>query len=1259
MRGPPFTIEGLKRSAVIVGIDNNGPSEAYGFNIPNLLSAAGDARAVSECLREKHGYDECVLLQNEQATKHGILTALDSLAEQVTEKHQVIFYFAGHGIAREDEKGLLQGFIIPAGAIRGKEETYIPMSRLRDILHGMPCQHLLVVLDCCYAGAFGKPTKREFDVLSTNRTPEPVYARWLKHRSYHLLVSASHDEQASDCLEGPDPLMARVKTEQMSSNSQHSPFALAFLQGIEPGKGADHNDDGVVTPHELAVYIDNVFTTIDRRNHLLGHSLLQQTPHLRTLDWHDGGQFLFLVSEPKPEPVENLTLSHNPYRGLQAFEKKHQSIFFGRERVVRDLIRQMQQQRMTAIVGPSGAGKSSLIQAGVLPLLESKKHGWKILGCLRPGGEPLTILRGKLVTIQAELSANTPPTPLLLVIDQLEELVTMTRQSSEQVIFLQVLSLFLRDDVGALDIGRVLRDCSNNVHARLAEEIINLLWHQRPRLKILVTLRDDYEEQIIRMLSWSNDKSAMEAAETAWYQSRHVIPAMNRDELRECIEKPAAERYVFFDTALGPRSKYLVETLLDEVENTPGRLPLLSVALSEMFNHFLRRGSPERTILWEDYVAVGGVAQALQKKAEAIYANPYPAARSTEKSAPLDIAALQHTLLRIMLRMVALEAGELSRRRISAQELVYTDPDEQKRVDCVIEALESERLVLGVNPKVSYKPIDQQSTLPQLVLMPPETVMKQSEAGSERYIEPAHDRLVKGWPRLSELIKKSQSKLILQRNLWEAARSWQIHRHKDELWDDARILRLKELSESSEKKKDAPGAPDKKATSLLSLVHRLQMQFRTAVEGLSIKALLRSVPSHTLNKIEDTFVKESFRVRRRRFLTIAIAIMLIFGTLVGMLLVAWTQYELAKQQSEKTTEAKKSLETTLDLTEDAAFKVADTIKSLRDIAGGAKAREDLLNSIQELQTKLMQGQSPTEKNTDNIRAIYFELARLEMTHGTLDKADQMYELGCGEAERLLEKHPENNTYQHYRSLCYRERSIIAAQNENFQAADEYLLKAEEIIRPLLKAEPIHALLVLDNGANLNHRGRLAFRKCVMTSGSRCNKDLLKPSLASLEKSLEILGQLQKDKPSNTGPAIEWPAHNDDILSEKARVVADNYYWLGVIEKGFRDWKEAARYLTAAVDTINEQMKVEPASSSLRRSLSLVHHQLAELSWNERARAPAIEHFRKTLELHFGLAEEDPRNLRWKKDIAVACKSDIGKTMQRLDRVIAARCKAND
>ena len=51
-------------------------------------------------------------------------------------------------------------------------------------------------------------------------------------------------------------------------------------------------------------------------------------------------------------------------------KKKMPSLFFGRERLVDDLVGRVKESRTVFITGPSGSGKSSLVRAGLIHALK-------------------------------------------------------------------------------------------------------------------------------------------------------------------------------------------------------------------------------------------------------------------------------------------------------------------------------------------------------------------------------------------------------------------------------------------------------------------------------------------------------------------------------------------------------------------------------------------------------------------------------------------------------------------------------------------------------------------------------------------------------------------------------------------------------------------------------------------------------------------------------------------------------------------------
>ena len=81
-----------------------------------------------------------------------------------------------------------------------------------------------------------------------------------------------------------------------------------------------------------------------------------------------------------------------PFKGLASFEAADADYFFGRERLVAELVARLVGAGFLGIVGPSGSGKSSLLRAGLLPALAAGvlpgSERWRRV-LIRPGEHPL------------------------------------------------------------------------------------------------------------------------------------------------------------------------------------------------------------------------------------------------------------------------------------------------------------------------------------------------------------------------------------------------------------------------------------------------------------------------------------------------------------------------------------------------------------------------------------------------------------------------------------------------------------------------------------------------------------------------------------------------------------------------------------------------------------------------------------------------------------------------------------------------------
>src|SRR5690606_20444963 len=146
-----------------------------------------------------------------------------------------------------------EGYLIPADARPDDPSTYIAMADLHRWLESLPCRHLLVVLDCCFAGSFTWYGGRSVRPIGKKLYREH-YDRFLCEPAWQIITSAAHDQEALDVLSGG---VLGVRGEHSADGERHSPFADAFFAALQ-GEGdlmPKGGGDGVVTATELYLYL--------------------------------------------------------------------------------------------------------------------------------------------------------------------------------------------------------------------------------------------------------------------------------------------------------------------------------------------------------------------------------------------------------------------------------------------------------------------------------------------------------------------------------------------------------------------------------------------------------------------------------------------------------------------------------------------------------------------------------------------------------------------------------------------------------------------------------------------------------------------------------------------------------------------------------------------------------------------------------------------------------------------------------------------
>ncbi|MGH1396463.1 MAG: eIF2A-related protein [Trichormus sp.] len=459
-----------------------------------------------------------------------------------------------------------------------------------------------------------------------------------------------------------------------------------------------------------------------------------------------------------PLPV-NIDLGICPYRGLQAFGEEDAQYFYGRELLTQQIIAELERKSFIAVVGASGSGKSSLVQAGVIAQL---RRGKQLLGSqnwwiksFRPGKHPLEALSWQMVDSgtqrekayqQMQLEAmlyqgveglvhwvNHRPEPMVvLVIDQFEELFTLAASEDRQ---------------------------------RFWEIILGTLARVSEKFKLIITLRADFIAPCLEVGKLAN----------LLQQSSILLPpSLTKEEYRRIITHPAEQVGLTVEPEL-------VEVLLQELNYSPGYLPLLEFVLEQLWE--CRENGLMTLQAYQQHL--GGIKGALEKKAQAVYES-------------LDSEA-QECAKWIFLALTQLGEGtEDTRRRVGKSELIVNKYP-VALVERTLQILTAAKLIVVMGSgewgvEAGGRGMEAggrgqgaggggQGFSVDLPVSTPGVT-----------IEVAHEIIIRHWSTLRWWLEENRSRLRSHRQIEQAAILWKEHdRQPDFLLQGVRLAQAEEI----------------------------------------------------------------------------------------------------------------------------------------------------------------------------------------------------------------------------------------------------------------------------------------------------------------------------------------------------------------------------------------------------------------------------------------------------------------------------------
>ncbi|MGO8888285.1 MAG: AAA family ATPase [Streptosporangiaceae bacterium] len=403
-----------------------------------------------------------------------------------------------------------------------------------------------------------------------------------------------------------------------------------------------------------------------------------------------------------------------PYRGLLPYDRDHEAVFYGRERLTAELAGKLAETPIVMLTGASGAGKTSLLQAGLVPALARGvqvpgSSSWPVVdlsATARPltdlavglaslsGGDPAAIRKmladapgeTHLLVREVMLAAGAPAR-LVLIIDQFEQVFAADGQD-----------------------GRLERTAFIDAVCAAATKPTGLAGE--PPARVVIAVRGDYWDRC----------AAYPQLVRAMKDDQLVVGPMPEASLRRAVTGPAEASGLRVEGAL-------VDAIVADVHAGIGPggavLPLLSQALTLAWEN--REGD------WlgrEAYDRAGRVVRSVEVSAEDVYTG-----------LPEDQQAIARDVLR---RMTAAGTDRRPVRcPVTLTELRAGRPKNQSaEVGAVLEAFARKRmLVLGADSA-----------------------------------EIAHDVVLQAWPRLRDWLEEDQASLILYGQLTEDTARWRQNR---------------------------------------------------------------------------------------------------------------------------------------------------------------------------------------------------------------------------------------------------------------------------------------------------------------------------------------------------------------------------------------------------------------------------------------------------------------------------------------------------
>ena len=179
--------------------------------LPRLTTAVADAKLVAQALSDEYRFKVTVLTD---ASRYDILFALNGLRQRLTDKDNLLIYYAGH--ARREGDGHQDSWL-PVDADATNVASWISQAAITEFLSAMSVRQVLLTTDSCYASGLtrGGAVAPDWDDEQTRQVMIETLSR---RKARMLMTSGTCDVSPATASAGQPTAFTRSLVEILDAN---------------------------------------------------------------------------------------------------------------------------------------------------------------------------------------------------------------------------------------------------------------------------------------------------------------------------------------------------------------------------------------------------------------------------------------------------------------------------------------------------------------------------------------------------------------------------------------------------------------------------------------------------------------------------------------------------------------------------------------------------------------------------------------------------------------------------------------------------------------------------------------------------------------------------------------------------------------------------------------------------------------------------------------------------------------------------------